>query len=341
LEKFLLYCNQTEVNLKKLIFISILILSTFIYAQSASSSYNSKVKAGGFSRLGFGARGMGMGNAMSAVIDGNVFTYYNPALSVFQDRNSFQTSYTFMTLDRKLNFISFTKKFKLKSRNSQRYLGFSAGIINSGVSDIPGYDIEGAYTGSMSTSENQFFVSFANKFSEKFTIGVTFKYYYFDLYKKLTSSSIGIDLGAIYRITDNLTAAFTITDINSKNEWDSSDIYGTFGVKTTDKFPLLKRFGLAYRTFENKLLVAVDYERSDAKTDIIRLGSEYKIHESLYLRAGCDRIHMEDMDIPVRPSFGFSYFYKLNNNIVGINYAFVVEPYSSGDLHVVGVNFNF
>lgn len=326
--------------MKKLIFISICILSTLIYAQSESSPYNSK--AGSFARLGFGARGMGMGNAMSAVIDGNVFTYYNPALSVFQEKNSFQTSYTFMTLDRKLNFLSFTKKFKLKSRgNTERYLGFSAGIINSGVSDIPGYDNEGTFTGNLSTSQNQFYIALANKFSEKFTLGVTFKYYYYDLYEDLTSTSIGIDIGAIYRITENLTAAFTITDLNAKDEWDSSDIYGSSGTKTTHEFPVLKRLGLSYKTLENKLLVAVDYESSNAETDIVRVGSEYKIHENLTVRAGCDRIHLENMDIPVRPSFGFSYFYKLNNNIIGINYAFVVEPYSSGDLHVVGVNFNF
>lgn len=283
-----------------------------------------------------------MGNAMSAVIDGNLFTYYNPALSVFQEGNSFQTSYTFMTLDRSLNFLSFTKKIKLKSSGeSERYLGFSAGIINSGVSDIPEYDNEGSYRGDLSTSQNQFFVALANKFSDKFTLGITFKYYYYDLYEEVSSSSIGIDFGAIYRITDNLTAALTITDINSKDDWDTSDLYGTSGKKSKEEFPLLTKIGLSYKLFDQKLLMAVDYESSDADTKIVRIGSEYLIYENLYIRAGCDRIHLENFDIPVRPSFGFSYFYNLNESIVGINYAFVIEPYSSGDLHVVGVNFNF
>jgi len=65
---------------------------------------------GSFSRLGFGARGLGMGNAMSAVIEGNLVSYYNPALAVFQESNSFQTSYSFLSLDRSLNFINFTKQ---------------------------------------------------------------------------------------------------------------------------------------------------------------------------------------------------------------------------------------
>ena len=39
--------------------------------------------AGAFTRLGFGARGMGMGNAMTAVTDGYVVGSYNPALIPF------------------------------------------------------------------------------------------------------------------------------------------------------------------------------------------------------------------------------------------------------------------
>jgi hypothetical protein len=35
---------------------------------------------GAYSRMGFGARGMGMGNAMTAVVSGDVTGYYNPAV---------------------------------------------------------------------------------------------------------------------------------------------------------------------------------------------------------------------------------------------------------------------
>ena len=38
---------------------------------------------GAFSRLGFGARGMGMGNAMTAVEDGDLSSFYNPASTPF------------------------------------------------------------------------------------------------------------------------------------------------------------------------------------------------------------------------------------------------------------------
>lgn len=99
--------------------------------------------AGSFSRMGFGARGMGMGNAMAAVIDGNLVSYYNPALSAFQNDNYFQTSYSFLSLDRALNFLNFTKKFEFGKSKKKRTAGISIGIINAGVSGIKGTDNQG------------------------------------------------------------------------------------------------------------------------------------------------------------------------------------------------------
>ena len=51
-------------------------------AQPKFTEINCKV--GAFSRMGFGARGIGMGNAMSAVTTGNLVSYYNPAFHHFR-----------------------------------------------------------------------------------------------------------------------------------------------------------------------------------------------------------------------------------------------------------------
>ena len=61
--------------------ISLLVLSSsYVLAQPELSSMSTM--PGAFSRFGFGARGMGMGNAMSSVTEGNIVSYYNPALTV-------------------------------------------------------------------------------------------------------------------------------------------------------------------------------------------------------------------------------------------------------------------
>ncbi|MGK9476993.1 hypothetical protein [Melioribacter sp. OK-6-Me] len=328
----------------KLILVAILFLTTSLSAQY--SALNSK--AGSFSRLGFGARGMGMGNAMSSVTTGNLTAYYNPAVSVFQESSLFQASYSFLSLDRSLNFIGFTKKFGLGKIVSpegkekfRSYAGLSIGLINAGVSDIDVRDDAGEKIKSISTSENQFFVAVANRFSEKLALGVAFKFYYFSLYENMTATSVGIDVGAIYSLTKEMNLSLVISDLNASYKWDSSNIYGESGRNTTDKFPLIKKMGLSYKLDKPNLLLAVEWQGSNVGSNILRGGIEYEPIDNLHLRGGLDRFEISEDDIPVRPSLGFSYLYGMKNLNLGINYAFVVEPYSTSDQHIIGINILF
>lgn len=303
---------------------------------------------GSFSRMGFGARGMGMGNALSAVIDGNLVSYYNPALAPFQEGNSFQTSYSILSLDRSLNFMNFTRRFELGKKvnddgttSPRSVAGISVGILNAGVSNIDARDEDGKKTGDLSTSENQFFVAVSNRFSERLSIGISFKFLYYKLYQGITSSGIGFDIGAIYLINPQLSLSLMISDINSRYQWDSTPLYGQDGVITKDNFPLLKKIGVAYRFEDPKIIASVEFENSNGGTNIFRGGVEFNLYPDLFLRAGIDQVNFSNFDFPARPSIGFSYFYSLNSVKFGIDYAFVLEPYSSGDQHIIGVNVNF
>ena len=329
----------------KKVFLYILFFTTIVYSQSKITKLNSM--PGAFSRMGFGARGMGMGNAMSAVKDGALVSYYNPALTPFQEGNSFQTSYSILSLDRSLNFLSFTRKFEYGKKEDavgnikSRSAGISLGIINAGVSKIDARDDSGNSTGELSTSENQFFIAVANRFSEKLSIGIAFKFYYYKLYESVTSSGLGFDIGALYSFNDAAAISFMFTDVNSKYEWDTGKLLGQDGTITKDKFPLLKKIGFSYKFIEQKIIASAELENSNAGTNILRAGAEYNIYENLFLRAGIDKFNLSNTDDPVRPTFGFSYFYVRNSFKLGIDYAFVVEPYSSNSQHIIGINFNF
>jgi hypothetical protein len=304
------------------------------------------VKPGAFSRMGFGARGIGMGNALSAVTTGNLVSYYNPALIVYQEGNSFQTSYSFLSLDRSLNFLNFTKRFdfyssKDTSAEPRSTAGFTLGIINSGVSNIDGRDNQGLQTGDLSTSENQFFLGVANRFSKKFSIGINAKFYYYKLYEDISSTSVGLDIGALYRINDQFNASVMISDINSKYEWNTADIYGQEGTTTEDKFPVLLKIGIGYQTKETGIVAGIDFENSNAGTNVVRLGIEYNIFEGLYLRGGADQFDLSNQDRPAKPALGFSYFRGFGDIVIGVDYAFMVEQYSPQDRHIIGLNVNF
>jgi len=328
-----------------LLAVSIFFFSSYLIAQPKFTEINSKV--GAFSRMGFGARGIGMGNAMSAVTTGNLVSYYNPALPPFQENNSFQSGYTFLSLDRSLNFLSFTRKFDFYSKvNSQdkeprATAGISFGIINSGVSGIDGRDNNGLQTGELSTSENQVFLGVSNKFSKKLSLGIAVKFYYYKLYEEITTNGIGLDIGALYKVNDNWNVSLMISDLNSEYDWDTSPIYQQQGLTSMDKFPVLNKIGVSYYNPEIKILTAIEFENSNAGTNIIRFGAEYNIYENLFLRGGLDQFNLSNTEAGLKPSLGFSYSKTLGDWIVGVEYAFMIEQYSSSDRHIIGLNINF
>ncbi len=332
---------------KKKYILIILLLSTLSVAQSTQFSEISNMP-GAFSRMGFGARGMGMGNALSSVITGDKTAYYNPALSVFQEDNSFQTSYSFLSLDRNLNFLSFTRKFELGKKDEngnfigkKRIAGISAGIINASVSNFQERDNQGNVTGELNPFENQFFVAVANQFSDKLTVGLTAKFYYSKLYEDVSTNTFGIDLGAIYRLNENFTLSAVVSDLLSKYEWDTGKIYGQDGLSFDDKFPMLRKIGASYFNDELNLLSAIEFENSSVGTNYIRFGVEYGIYDGFFIRGGLDKFDISNTDAPSRPTLGFSYFHSFNPIEIGVNYAFVVEPYSSFDQHIIGIDINF
>jgi hypothetical protein len=333
-------------NGMKNIIVILSIISLTISAQTKFTEISSM--PGAFSRMGFGARGIGMGNAVSAVNQGNTSSYYNPALVVFQEDNTFQTAYSFLSLNRSLNFLSFSKRFEFGKKEDESgnikprsVAGISAGIINSGVSKIDGRDNQGNKTAEYSTSENQFFIAVGNKFSEKFSLGVAFKFYYYKLFEGLSSNGFGIDIGTFYSITNAIKFSFVLSDINSKYEWDTGGIYGSSGTTSKDKFPLLKKIGLSYKFDDPNILAAVEFESSNAGTNYIKVGTEYNIIPDLFLRCGVDKLNLSNTETPIRPSIGLSYFYNVSSFRFGFEYAFVIEPYAVGDQHIIGLYFNF
>ncbi|MCI0450581.1 MAG: hypothetical protein L0Y79_12510 [Chlorobi bacterium] len=284
---------------------------------------------GAFTRMGFNARGISMGNAMTSVIAGDVSGLYNPALSSFQNEHLINLSYSFLSFDRSLNFVSYTKNFKLPNQE-QGGAGITFAWVNAGVSNIDGRDIDGFKIGEFSTSENQFLFAPSIRVSEQVSLGVGFKFYYSKLFEGVTSTSLGFDAGAVYKVNDRINAGLTIKDLNSKYEWNTTDLYGQFGNQTKDKFPVLYTFGVSYILPNNFGLVSLDFETSNKKSNIIKVGSEIYMIKNIFIRAGIDRFDLsaDDKIGGSRAMFGLGYQKELKNYIIGIDYSFVIEPYS-------------
>jgi hypothetical protein len=307
--------------IKKLIII-FFALSSVSYAQLGGFP-------GAFTRMGFGSRGIAMGNAMTAVTTGDIVGYYNPALSPFQDDHLINLSYSFLSLDRTLNFVSYTKNFKIPNQ-PEGGAGVTFSWINEGVSNIDGRDADGFQIGTYSVSENQFLFAPAIKVSERVSLGVGFKFYYSRLFSGVTSTSLGFDVGGLYKVNDKINVGFAAKDIASKYQWNTTDLYGQNGTTTTDRFPTLYDLGVAYQLPKNFGLVVLGYEGNNQKSNIIRMGTEVTPIKDFSFRAGFDRFDFNANDKIGNAEFmlGIGYQKGFNKFAVGIDYSFVLEPYT-------------
>lgn len=313
---------------------------------------------GSFARMGFGARGLAMGNALVSDVFGNISGYYNPALACFQEQGVVNLGYTFLNLDRKLNFVSFSRKFKIP-KQKKGGAGISLYWINAGVTDIDGRDNDTRSLGMLSTFENLFNLSTSFLVDEKLSLGVGFKLYYAKLYEKVTATSIAFDAGAVYKAMKQLSFAIAVKDISAKYKWDTSQLYGSFGNVTENKFPVVVDFGVSYLLPKNLGIVSGEFETfinpkledkisgtvSKRTYDyFLKLGTEINIISQLQVRAGLDRIQLNGEDFwgNLKPGAGFAFTKSFSEKIMfGVEYSFQLEPYTKNPIQNLGVIFKF
>jgi hypothetical protein len=284
--------------------------------------------------MGFGARGMAMGNAMSAVTSGDILGYYNPALLASATTRTGSASFGILSLDRKLNFLHYTQPLPPMA-------GITFGVINSGVSNIDGRDSDGEPTGPLKTSENQVMLGFAARFKSGLSFGLSFKLYYFQLYSEIVSTTIGLDVGALYRLNDDVNVSLTVRDINSKYKWDSAKLYGQSGSSTQDNFPMLFIAGTAVNIPGGWGIASAEVEFSNVSTIIARAGLEIPLLPEVSVRAGIDRIDVKERGRGVRPSLGFLLSRDLGGWSPALHYAYVIEPYSPSGMHMISLAVTF
>lgn len=303
-----------------------------------------------------------MSNAMVSDVFGGTSGIYNPALSTYQEEGKVDLSYTFLSFDRKLNFLGFTKKFKLPNQKKGG-AGITLAWINAGVGDIDGRDNDTRQIGMLSTFENEFYLGTGFIFSDKFSAGVGFKLYYAKLYEEVTSTSFAIDFGAVYKASDKLSLGISLTDLGAKYEWQTSGIYGSNGNTTTDKFPVLLNIGGSYllpknlgiaslalqQYFNPELLIPASDSTGtelveNSNNTVLRFGVEINVIKQLKLRAGLDRIDFASDDFTgnLKPSFGLSLDKSFSKSInLGFDYALQIEPFSHDIIQNIGLVFKF
>ncbi len=307
-----------------------------------------------FTRLGFGARGIAMGNALVADGFGEGSPYYNPALAPFTRTQNLELSAALLRFDRQLQFLQFAAPFKPRA-------GFATGLIHAAVTNIDGRDGSGFHTRNLSTDELAFFLAFGLKVGERASIGVGLQLFRSDLLDEIEPvKSVGIDLGLMIQPSDALRLGFVADDLLARYLYDTSGALGDNGRSNTDNFPIRLRAGGAYQRPGSPLLLTAEFEvrvsrreqriqsvslaggfprevTDEQKLNIaasrLRIGAEYMLAEAFALRGGLDRIGTGGAD-GTKPTAGFMIEQAVGELRIRADYAFALEPFAVGTMHI-------
>ena len=307
-------------------------------------------------RIGFGARGIAIGNALAGDASGFASPFYNPALAPYLTDQSIGVSAALLTQDRQLQFVELRTPLKPMA-------GISAGLIHAGVNNIDQRDLSGYHTGMLSTNEYTFFAAFGLRVGQKASIGIGLQLFRNDLHRELSPvQTFGLDLGIGIHVIPSVHLGLVVDDLLAKYTWDTA---GSGGRGITDKFPTRLRLGGSWMLLENRLQLLFEYESRFSVRDVFepeiifssnkpqqvfnrrelnlheshyRVGAEFALVPALVIRAGMSRLE-EISDGGPRPSAGFMVEQHLGLLVTQVAYTFVLEPYALGTMHLVTLRF--
>lgn len=298
----------------KLQFILFIVIQFFQSALSFAS--DSAGQAGAFLRIGLGPRAKGLGDAYVAVADNAFGAYYNSAGLAFLKNKEVSFSYSLMSFDRTFSYIGFSRPLPPNA-------GFSFGILQSGFKDTETRLSNGETFGeNIEDTQYTAFLGFALRFGKNFAFGITPKLIYSKVYD-VSASSIGIDFGAMYRATDQLTLGMAVKEIGQSLKY-TRDPNGDGDRTTTDDLPRITKIGAAYRlpltgTVREIMLVS-DYEMNSKQPAKTHFGIEANVLDKVSIRIGLDA---KDF------TTGLTIPFKVKDQQFKFDYAFIHDARSS------------
>jgi hypothetical protein len=266
-----------------------------------------------FLKMGAGARGIGMSGAFTAFYDDASCPYWNPAAAAYADRMQAASMISWMTEDRKHNFLGFVIPAGFGT--------FTAAFLNLSVDGLegrPAYDTPEYYL--FSNSDNALSAGFAKKILDKFTVGGTVKLIFRNI-DYVQAWGVSFDAGVHLKINEVFSAAVVFNDFLNYQAWSTGRVeHILFAMKAAGLAELLDR----------QLKLSLEAEQLESSELTARAGVEAVFLKILFVRAGC--------------SYGFrSYYfdyaggggirYGLGGVIIQADYAAVREKFYS-DEHV-------
>lgn len=298
-------------------------------------------QAGWFLRMGgVAADRIAMGDAGVALVNNEQSWYYNPAGLAFAENRLVSLGYRSMSLDRSLMYAGMAIPIEPKA-------GVSIGILRAATDNIDAYDSNGNMYDAFSYSDNLIHGSFAIMPHPRFSIGVTMKWLISivpdvkDDNKNLSSFGLSVDLGAQVQAMDNLFFGLQIKDLDGRNTWETTDVWGDDAGTKEDRLPPQIRLGVGYTgidqlTLAGDLVVMTEIVGDDELGFQQHVGAEwlqpFADNTSAAFRVGYNG---------VEPTFGLGLNWQTQAVTVHLNYAFLIDDNSPNGAHMATWGFEF
>jgi hypothetical protein len=253
----------------------LLVFLAFIRTDGYSQAGNSGLA---FLKLGVGGRGVAMGDAMSASVQGAPATYYNPAglLSSSDTCSSVQLMFTHKewVQDTRAEFLGGAVRI-----SDNHALGIS--INSTTTSDIEIRTRPGPADGTFTARDFSAGLSYAYGFSDNLQLGTTLKFLYEKIFVDETTG-FAVDFGAQYRPpVEHLVIGFMLANLGGTKDLRNEAI----------KLPALLRIGPAYavpvESAQSVVTVGADFVRIFPEhRNYLDLGGEFFFNHVVAGRAG-------------------------------------------------------
>lgn len=343
-------------------FIALITFICFSLGSIENSFAQNGGASGAFLRLGFGAKGMSMSNAVSSVPELGTIGFYNPALAAGTTARNVETSSSLMSFDRNLHSIS--GSFRIPPDAGIQFM-----VMNASVSNIDGRTLSGYPTSTFATNDYLIQAAFGVKAKPNFWIGAAVKFLVSDYHPDMpNSTAFGLDLGVYYRASKEFSLSAVAKDVLLTHQWRSSELYG--GQDQANKFssfPTQLVLGGSYRFLDSRLIVSSEWifriyeseiqsrfiennfnppfdytQRNTARTttSAFQLGSSYHIHERVRIYLGYANRDVSYASDHHSFSSGFSLFLPFDTYSPTIDYSIVTEPNVGTLIHTFAFRFN-
>jgi hypothetical protein len=215
-----------------------------------------------------------MGGAFTAIAADATAAYWNPAGLTQLEKQEVSSMYTNQfELNIGYSFLNYATVFGEKNAFALSWIRLSADNIPKTGLDENGRPIIIDY---FKEEENAVLLSAARRLKEKVSLGANIKTISGRI-GEVNASGFGIDLGVLFSLGNSLKVGLVVKNIGADLKWDTGH---------SDTLPLITTLGIAYKTLNEKVTLAVDVEKRTNRPLIFREGIEFWLSKDIAIRIG-------------------------------------------------------